>query len=392
VKTWFSIQAKADNAAEISIFDEIGMWGVTAKDFIAALKEHKGKAINLSINSPGGSVFDALAIYNALRQHGGEITTKTMGIAASAASLIFMAGDKRLMPENTFLMIHNPMTLAMGNADEMREVADILDKIAASLISTYVSRSGLPEEEVKALLDNETWLNAADAVSKGFASEMIAEFKAAASFDLGRLPENVKAVFVAKEDGGDGEPDVETAKEWLQEAIDLHEKHMNGTEPTTGPDGEKSQHLMMDQMQNSMDAMKGKKPGKPMKMQNDPAPTATLADQIAAAASAAGMSDHVAVFLLDKSITDEAAAKAAIAQAREINALCAAAKLPDMAAKLIRDKASIEQARASLFDALAEADQSARTDQHQRTDKPKATGKEVWAKVIPLITNRQTKE
>ena len=109
---WFSFKAKAETGVEISILDEIGMWGVSAKEFIAELKQYAGQAITLTINSPGGSVFDALAIYNALRNSGGEVTTKVMGVAASAASLIFMAGDKRVMPENTFLMIHNPMTVS----------------------------------------------------------------------------------------------------------------------------------------------------------------------------------------------------------------------------------------------------------------------------------------
>ena len=203
---WFSFKAKAETGVEISILDEIGMWGVSSKEFIAELKQYAGQAITLTINSPGGSVFDALAIYNALRNSGGEVTTKVMGVAASAASLIFMAGDKRVMPENTFLMIHNPMTGAYGNADEMRDIADVLDKIAASLIGTYVNRSGLGEAEVKALLDAETWLNAADSVAQGFATDMEAEMKIAASFDLARLPENVHAAFAARTDAnGDGE-------------------------------------------------------------------------------------------------------------------------------------------------------------------------------------------
>ncbi|MBN8494930.1 MAG: Clp protease ClpP, partial [Burkholderiales bacterium] len=146
MKNWFEIKARADDTAEVSIFDEIGAYGVSAKEFIDALKAHAGKKVTLSINSPGGSVFDALAMYNALRAHGAEITAKVMGVAASAASIIFMAGDKRVMPENAFLMIHNPLTFAYGNADELRDMAEVLDKIAASLVGIYVTRSGKSED------------------------------------------------------------------------------------------------------------------------------------------------------------------------------------------------------------------------------------------------------
>lgn len=204
MKNWFKISAKANTPdAEISIYDEIGAWGVTAKDFIGELRNVKAQSITLSINSPGGSVFDALAIYNALRQHEAYVTVKVMGVAMSAASLIAMAGDKIIMPENTFMMIHNPINFAYGNAEDMREMADILDKIGASLVATYAARTGLPEDEVKALLDAETWLTAEEAVEKGFADEMEAALKVAASFDMDRLPENVKAMFAVEGDGVD---------------------------------------------------------------------------------------------------------------------------------------------------------------------------------------------
>ena len=206
MKKWYDIKSQADSA-EISIFDEIGAWGVTAKDFIADLKQQAGKQITVTINSPGGSVFDALAMYNALRGHGSPISTKVMGVAASAASLIFMSGDKRIIPENCFLMVHNPLTFAYGNAGELRDTADVLDKIAASLVSTYVSRSGLGEEEVKALLDEETWLNAADALEKGFATETVAEMKIAAAFDMDRLPENIKSIFASEQIAPEPEPE-----------------------------------------------------------------------------------------------------------------------------------------------------------------------------------------
>lgn len=207
-KSWYSVNAKAgQTAAEISIFDEIGFWGVTASSFIADLKKIDAKELTVLVNSPGGSVFDGLAIYNALRQHPANVTVKVMGVAASAASFIAMAGDKIVMPENAFMMVHNPMGGVFGNADEMREWADTLDKIAASLVGIYVARTGKSEDEVKALLDAETWLTANEAVELGFADEVLPEMKVAASFDVEQLPDNIRAAFDA------GKPEDEPAED-----------------------------------------------------------------------------------------------------------------------------------------------------------------------------------
>jgi len=201
MRNWYSMQAlAAPNAAEISIYDEIGMWGVTAKQFISDLKALGDvKDITVSINSPGGSVFDGLTIYNALRASGANVTVKVMGIAASIASIIAMAGKKIIMPENTFMMIHNPLNAIYGNADDMREMADILDKVGSSLVATYVARTGKSEEEVKALMDAETYMTAAEAKELGFADEVIPAVEAKAAFEVDRLPENVRSLFLAQQ-------------------------------------------------------------------------------------------------------------------------------------------------------------------------------------------------
>lgn len=203
MKTWYTITAKADTGeAEIAIFDEIGYWGVTAKAFINDLKKLDAKKITLMVNSPGGSVFDGFAIYNALKQtrdKGVEITAKVMGIAASAASFIVMAANKILMPENSMMMVHYASGLAWGNADDMRETADILDKLDSSIVAMYVARSGKSEEEVRAMLEAETYMSAAEAKDAGFADEVIANVTAKASFDIDRLPENVQALFKASQ-------------------------------------------------------------------------------------------------------------------------------------------------------------------------------------------------
>lgn len=201
MKTWFTIKAAASDAAgpaaEVSIFDEIGYWGVTAKDFIDAIKPYKGKALDVAINSPGGDVFAGIAIYNALRAHGGTVTTRALGVAASAASIVMMAGDVREMPANAMVMVHNPWSFAAGNADELRNTADVLDKIGDSLVSIYTARTGKAEDEIRAMLATDTWMSADEAKELGFVDTVTPSFEAKALFDLDRLPEAARKVFAA---------------------------------------------------------------------------------------------------------------------------------------------------------------------------------------------------
>jgi ATP-dependent Clp endopeptidase proteolytic subunit ClpP len=194
-KRWFEMRAGSQQAAEIAIYDDIGAYGVSARDFITELRALSAPVIHLSINSPGGSVFDALAMYNALRQHPADILVDVLGVAASAASLVAMAGDRIVMPENAFMMVHNPFTVTAGNAEELRALADTLDKITASLVAIYAGRTGKPEDEIRALLDAETWLAADEAVAKGFADELRPAMPIAARFELERMPEAVRAVW-----------------------------------------------------------------------------------------------------------------------------------------------------------------------------------------------------
>ena len=158
MKSWYTIRARAAGA-EVLIYDEIGAYGVTAKGFLAELGAlPDDAAIDLRLNSPGGSVFDAVAIYNALKRHAGDITVWIDGIAASAASYIAMAGDTIVMPENAFLMIHDPSGLVMGTATDMRDMAETLDKIAASMTRGYAAKSGKSEEDIAALMAAEAKL------------------------------------------------------------------------------------------------------------------------------------------------------------------------------------------------------------------------------------------
>lgn len=203
MKSWYTIRARA-SGTEVLIYDEIGAYGVTAKGFLAELGAlPDDAAIDLRLNSPGGSVFDAVAIYNALKRHAGEITVWIDGIAASAASYIAMAGDTVVMPENAFLMIHDPSGLVMGTADDMRATAEALDKVKGSLIQGYAAKSGKADDEIATLMASETWLDAKDALDLGFIDRIAEPVKLAASFDVARFrnapPELVEAASDAEE-------------------------------------------------------------------------------------------------------------------------------------------------------------------------------------------------
>jgi len=181
-KTWFTITNAADApAAEISIHDEIGAWGVSAKDFLAQLRSIAAATpIHLSLHSPGGEVFDGLAIYHALKARG-NVTVRIEGLAASMASVIAMAGTRIEMPRNAFLMIHNPSGFAMGDAADMRQLADLLDKIKSSLVAAYRDRTKKTDEDIMDMMDAETWLTGEEAVEHGFADATTDEVALSAS-------------------------------------------------------------------------------------------------------------------------------------------------------------------------------------------------------------------
>ena len=197
-KPWYSIKAAADanSVDEVSILEPIDTWyGVDAKSFLTEFRALKGKKVKLSINSPGGSVVEALAIFNGMRATGKEIEVHVLGLAASAASYIAMAGDKIVMPRNTLMFLHNPISGAYGNAEDLREVADTLDKIGAMLTGTYMRRFTGTEDELKALLADEALLTADECLKYGLCDEVVAEITAQARFDVEGLPERVQALF-----------------------------------------------------------------------------------------------------------------------------------------------------------------------------------------------------
>lgn len=180
------IKAK-DKSAEILIYDDIGegwLGGISAKSFADEVKKlGKVNDINVRINSYGGSVFDGLAIYNTLKKTNARIKVYIDGIAASIASIIAMAGDEINIAENGFMMIHDPWIVAAGTSQELREQADIMDKVRDSLLDTYVKRTDGNRDIISDMMTEETWLSAAEAVEGGFADSMTEEVQMAASIN-----------------------------------------------------------------------------------------------------------------------------------------------------------------------------------------------------------------
>ena len=196
----FHMAAK-DGVGEIFIYDDIGSGffsdGVTPKSFAEDLKAlGVVRTLNIFINSPGGSVFDGVAIHNQIKRHSARKNVFIDGIAASIASVIAMAGDEINIAANGFIMIHEPWSCACGNASDLRRTADQLEKINDTIINTYAARTGTPENIIADLMAAETWMNAEEAVELGFADNITDEVALAAKFDLSQfqnVPEDVTA-------------------------------------------------------------------------------------------------------------------------------------------------------------------------------------------------------
>ena len=169
------VKDAAPGIAEIMIYDEISCFGITAKQFKLDLDSLEGiSQITLKINSPGGDVVDGCAIYNTLMEYPATVVCEIDGIAASIASVIAMAGDTIRMPANTFMMIHNPWAFTMGDADQLRHDADVLDKMKKNAIAAYQTHAKkLDEEEISELMNDESWLTAEDCKTYGLCDEII---------------------------------------------------------------------------------------------------------------------------------------------------------------------------------------------------------------------------
>lgn len=196
---FYEIKAAADTA-EVLIYGDIGeSWDgktIAAKQFVEELGSIEARTLDVRVNSYGGSVSDGLAIYNAIKRHPASVTVSIDGMAASIASLIAMAGDTVTAAENAMIMIHAPWTATIGNANDMREMADVLDRYANSMASGYASKTGKSADDVLAMLTDgrDHWFDAAEALEFGLIDQVTDALQIAASFDLTRFnpPDKVK--------------------------------------------------------------------------------------------------------------------------------------------------------------------------------------------------------
>lgn len=197
---WFSVENKVKDVLNININDEIGGYGITSKDFIAYVQSMDKKNINLTIDSPGGSVFDAFAIYDFLTTSDKyNVTVEIRGLAASSASVLALAGNKLpTMTENSFLMIHDPYLTKMDmdfytseklkkKAEEMINEAELLETITNKIATIYSKRTGLDHADLLAMMSKETWISAQDALEMGFASSVSESIPIAAKLDESKL-------------------------------------------------------------------------------------------------------------------------------------------------------------------------------------------------------------
>lgn len=228
---YYSLETSGKEA-DLYIFGEITSWPWNEKDkdaygIVKELQELEAETINVHINSYGGEVAEGLAIYNVLKNSSAKVKTYCDGFACSAASVVFMAGEERIMNSASLLMIHNAWTWGHGNANDFRKQADDLEKISQASVNAYMNRVSITEQEVKDLMDAETWLTAEESVEKGFATKILEEKKkgigqSAMKLIRQKILSAQPAAIVAEMDTSEMEERIaqrvaEKMKNWIQE-------------------------------------------------------------------------------------------------------------------------------------------------------------------------------
>lgn len=202
--TFFSAE-KASGSTIIDLYDEIGYFGVDARSFRSKLKDATGD-ITLRINSPGGDVFDGIAIYNDLLAYNGKVKVEVVGLAASIASIIAMAGDEITIADNAMFMVHNAWTIGVGNRHDFADVAGTLAKIDDALARTYAARTTTGIRAIKQMMDDETWLTAKEAKEAGFATAIGSSAEPKARFDLSVFASVPKSLVWDEDAAGEAQP------------------------------------------------------------------------------------------------------------------------------------------------------------------------------------------
>jgi ATP-dependent Clp protease protease subunit len=370
-KTWYSIKAaEGDKPVEIFIYDEIGLWGISAESFLREFKALDPKAaINLRINSPGGDVFDGTAISNILQRHEGKITVTVDGIAASMASLIAMAGDEIIMPENAYMMIHNPWSIAIGDAAEMRDMADLLEKLAQTGANTYAKRSGQDVAKILELMSEESWLTAAEAKELGLADQVTPAIKIAARFRLNKfksLPQALEGIETASSS---------TAENPETDGTSAPAATATNETTAAGPETDPAQ----------IETDPGKTETETPNAETAAAEARTLAVAIVEACAKAGVPEAAARFIGEGLTLEQVNAK--FVGADKIRGLCTAARVPDRAKNYIAMGMSEDEVRKDLWAIMLNRDTAdingtlgPDVERSNSTQKKFATSAEIYAR------------
>lgn len=310
---WYSIRAVGEaeqQVIEIYVYGEIGYWGVTSGDFIRDLKakDDGTSPVHVYFDSIGGDLFDGIAIHNTLLGLGERCTAKIVGACFSSASLAACGAHRVEMADNALFMIHNPWTFAAGNAAELRQVADMMDKALEGIVASYQHRPlAIDDTELRRLIDEETWLTPSEAKAHGFVDEILAGEQAKVSNHAhGKILNRYRNTPQAALDLlASSEPEPEPAP---------------AAEPEPGP---------------------------------EPEPDAvTLAVELAAACKDAGLSNYTDVLIKASGLKSRAAVQGEVVRAKAVRDLCVLAKLPDEAEQLIKDGLDADGAKLKLYDKI----------------------------------------
>ena len=226
---WYKAQ-KINNQVEVDLFDEIGGWGIYAKELKDELSNMIGnptEEVLVNINSPGGSVFEGIEIYNYLKGLPNKVTVKINSLAASIATVIALGADELEISESAFFMIHNPWTMAGGEAEDLRKQADVLDQIRDVIVNIYKKKSNLSEDKLVELMNEETWLTGSQALEYGFADSLIEGMAVAAMATTG-IVNNFKNIPTSLK-MAENQETVETVEEVALEATEQVEETVEET-------------------------------------------------------------------------------------------------------------------------------------------------------------------
>ena len=359
-RRWFDIRAQAKGAAEIMIYDEIGAFGVPAKAFLNELKALGPVAeLTLHINSPGGSVFDGVAIYNALKRHDAAVTVWIDGIAASIASMIAMAGDEVVMPENAMLMLHEPSGLVMGTATDMRAMAEALDRMKAGMVTAYRDKSDRDDAEIEALMAAETWLSAQEALELGLADRVEQPARIAAHFDLSRFrntPPQLAAILTSSTPQEDEMSDPQKTKR-KPDAVEATAAGTVATGPSTEQIAAACDRPAEVAEPAPAPAAAAESPQRTtVALAADADPADPAHQQATTAAPVAAPQASAQVIDLEAVRTDER--RATLAYVAEVHELCAIAGRGDLAVGFIAKATPVAQVRRALLEARAAEDEA----------------------------------